>query len=253
MIRRLAHALPPAVRRRVSHLRARAANPRVALSRRTTPVSRVYGFDRGTPIDRHYIHDFLSRHSAAPGYAAGDVRGVVMEVGGDEYATRFGRHAVRRLDVLHVSPDNPRATIVGDLATGDNLPADTYDCVICTQTLQSIYDVAAAIATLHRMLRPGGVVLATMPGITPACRPDRDMWGDYWRFTSESVRRLFAESFGPSRVRVEAYGNVLAATSFLYGVAAEELRPGRLDARDPDYEVLIAVRAQKAAPGAADR
>jgi SAM-dependent methyltransferase len=245
--------LPPGVRRRALQLRARVVHPRIGLPRRTTPVSRVYGYDRGTPIDRHYIADFISRHGDAPGYGAGDVRGVVMEVGGDEYTRRFGGDAVRRLDVLHVTADNPRATIVGDLATGENVPADAYDCVICIETLQVIYDVRAAIATLHRTLRPGGVVLATVPGITSACLPDRDLWGDYWRFTSESIRRLFAEPFGPAGVRVEAYGNVLAAASFLYGVAAEELRPATLVARDPDYEVVIAVRAQKDVSGATIR
>jgi SAM-dependent methyltransferase len=247
MMRRAAHVLPPATRLRLSHLRARVSRPRVALLRRGTPLSRSYGFDRGTPIDRYYIADFLSRHGGAAAYGAGDVRGDVMEVGGDEYATRFGGAAIRHLDVLHVTADNPRATMVGNLTEADGLPAERFDCIICTQTLQVIYEVRAAIATLHRMLRPGGVVLATVPGITPACRPDRDLWGDYWRFTSTSIRLLFAERFGASGVHVEAYGNVTAAASFLYGVAAEELRSDQLDSRDPDYEVLIAVRAQRAA------
>jgi hypothetical protein len=47
-------------------------------------------------------------------------------------------------------------------------------------------------------------------------------------------------------VTVTSYGNVLAATAFLQGLAAEELHPEELDYRDPDYEVLISVRAVKA-------
>jgi len=43
------------------------------------------------------------------------------------------------------------------------------------------------------------------------------------------------------------YGNVLAATAFLHGLAAEELTREELDHRDPDYELLIGVRAQKPA------
>ena len=53
------------------------------------PVSRSFGFDRGQPIDRHYIEDFLRRHGSWPGYSAGDIRGVVMEVGDDVYTRRF--------------------------------------------------------------------------------------------------------------------------------------------------------------------
>ena len=153
--------------------------------------------------------------------------------------------SIEQLDVLHADASNPTATIVGDLSTGEGIPEGRFDCVICTQTLHVIYEVEGAIATLLRMLRPGGVALVTFPGITQTCRPDRDLWGDYWRFTTLSARRRFEAVFPPEGVRVEAYGNVLAATAFLYGLAAEDLRREELELRDPDYEMLIAVRAQR--------
>ena len=46
---------------------------------------------------------------------------------------------------------------------------------------------------------------------------------------------------------VEAHGNVLAATSFLQGLAAGELTVAELAYRDPAYEVLITASARKAA------
>ena len=46
---------------------------------------------------------------------------------------------------------------------------------------------------------------------------------------------------------VEAYGNVLAATGYLYGLAAEDLRREELQLRDPDYELVVAIRAVKRA------
>jgi len=213
--------------------------------RRAEPFSRHYGFDRGTPVDRHYIEDFLSRHGASPGYGAGDIRGHVLEVGGDEYSRRFGSREDTSIDVLHVDGSNPRATVVGDLTRHDGLPRDRFDCVICTQTLHVIWDFRAAIAGLHQMLRPGGVLLVTVPGITAACKPDRDLWGDYWRFTASSFRRLLEERFDPAGVTVEAYGNVLASVAFLHGLAAEELAAGDLALRDPDYEMLVCARAQR--------
>lgn len=221
--------------------------------RRPAPLSRWYGLDRGLPVDRYYIEDFLSRHSRSPGYGAGDFRGRVMEVGGDEYTRRFGASedgspAVERIDVLHVDSSNPKATVVGDLASGEGVPSEEYDCIVCTQTLHVVFDVRGAIASLHRALKPGGVLLATVAGISQTCRPDRDLWGDYWRFTSLSARRLFEERFPPEGVTVEAYGNVLAASAFLYGIAAGELRTEELDVRDPDYEMLVAIRAVKGAP-----
>jgi SAM-dependent methyltransferase len=109
--------------------------------------------------------------------------------------------------------------------------------------LSVIYDVRAALRTLHRILKPGGVLLATVPGISQVCRPDRYLWGDYWRFTSLSARRMLEELFPGDEVTVEPYGNVLTATAFLYGVAAEELRRGELDPHDVDYELLIGLRS----------
>jgi SAM-dependent methyltransferase len=111
--------------------------------------------------------------------------------------------------------------------------------------LQFIYDVRAAIRHLHRILKPSGVLLATFPGISQISRYDMDRWGDYWRFTTLSARRLLEEVFPPGNVTVRAYGNVLAAVAFLHGLSAEELRREELDYHDPDYELIITVRAVK--------
>jgi SAM-dependent methyltransferase len=219
--------------------------------RRLTPISRIYGEDRGLPIDRYYIEDFLSRHAGRGEYVLGDIRGHVLEIGDDYYSRKFGGTssgrlgAVERIDVLHVDESNSQATIVGDLTAASHIPSDTFDCIICTQVLLLVYDLRAAIQTLHRVLKPGGVVLATVPGISRICRPDVDLWGDYWRFTTRSARRLFEEAFPPQNVTVEAYGNVLSSIAFLHGLATKELRQAELDLRDPNYELLIGVRAQK--------
>lgn len=203
-----------------------------------TPVSRVFGLDRGTPIDRHYIESFLERHR-------GDIRGSVLEVGDATYTTRFGGDAVTQSHVLHAVEGNRRATIVGDLASGRGIPSDAFDCIVLTQTLGCIYDVRAAVGTSFRALRRGGVVLATVPGISQISRYDMDRWGDFWRFTTLSARRLFEESFAPEVVQVAAFGNVSAAAAFLQGRSLEEMDRRDLDFVDPDYELLIAIRAVK--------
>jgi SAM-dependent methyltransferase len=226
--------------------------------RRLRPISGVSGWDRGVPIDRYYIADFLRRHAGSEGYMQGDIRGRVLEIGDDLYTREFGgwegvprrSGGVEKVDVLSVDPGSAEATIVADLTTGEAIPSATFDCVICTQTLLLVYDVRAAVRTLHRILKPDGVLLATFPGISRICRPEIDVWGDYWRFTTLSARRLFEEVFPPGAVSVEAYGNVLSAIAFLHGLAAEDLKPAELDLRDPNYEVLIAVRARKSMPSA---
>jgi hypothetical protein len=74
-----------------------------------------------------------------------------------------------------------------------------------------------------------------------------DRWGDYWRFTTRSVLRLFEAAFPSGDIAVEAHGNVLVATAFLHGLSTRDLRQHELEYRDPDYEVLITVRAVKRA------
>jgi SAM-dependent methyltransferase len=204
--------------------------------RRVTPIGRNFGSDRGQCIDRYYIESFLARH-------AEDIRGHVLEIQDSCYTRYFGGKHVTRSDILDVAEDNPRATIVADLSAGNHIPSNTFDCIICTQTLLLIYDVRAAIRTLFRILQRGGVLLVTIPGI--AHKIARNERGDFWRFTSLSARRLFEEVFPAANVEVEAHGNVLAAIAFLHGLAVEELRPEELDYRDPDYEVSIAIRAVK--------
>jgi SAM-dependent methyltransferase len=140
---------------------------------------------------------------------------------------------------------NSKATIVADLTCADHISPDTFDCIILTQTLQFIYDVQAALKTLYRILKPGGILLATFAGISQISRWDMDRWGHYWNFTTLSAQRLFEESFPAATVKVEAYGNVLAAVALLNGLATQELRREELDHHDPDYEVLITVRAVK--------
>jgi SAM-dependent methyltransferase len=208
-------------------------------------VSDVYGFDRGTPIDRRYIEWFLGRFAGASGYAEGAIGGRILEIGGRDYADRFGAEA-SQVDVLHANAANPEATIIGDLTEEQVLEEGLYDCIICTQTLQVIWDVPAAMRTMHRGLKPGGALFITVPGITKACLPDRDHWGDFWRFTKASMRQLCEEAFRGGEVEVEAYGNVVSAVMYLYGFAAEELDPQELSLRDPDFEVIVAVRARKA-------
>jgi hypothetical protein len=56
---------------------------------------------------------------------------------------------------------------------------------------------------------------------------------------------MFQDSFGTDNVAVEAFGNVLAATAFLHGIAAEELTEEELLHPDRDFETLIAVRARR--------
>ena len=109
-----------------------------------------------------------------------------------------------------------KATLVADLTRAENIPSNTFDCIICTQTLMFIYNVQAAIRTLYRILKPGGVLLATVAGVShQISRHDMERWGDYWRFTSLSTRLLFQGVSGSQRqcedLRQRAGGDCFSA------------------------------------------
>lgn len=200
------------------------------------PLSAGFGYRRGLPVDRLYIEDFLAANAAA-------ITGRVLEVGDAAYSSRLGRD-VSAQDVLNLRSDNPATTIVGDLSQAGVLPAGAYDCQVITQTLHLIYDLEAAVRQLHAALKPGGTVLATVPGISPI---DPGEWGAtwYWSLTEASARRLFDDVFGAGNVEIAVQGNAFAATSFLQGVSVEDLEEDWLRERDPSYPVVIAIRARK--------
>jgi len=233
-------SLRDALRRRLARWRVRPPVGWVRLGglNRVTPISRAFGFDRGTPIDRYYIERFLSDHAA-------DIRGHVLEVGDDGYMRRFGGERVTQREVLHVTPGNPQATLVGSLETGEGLAGREYDCLILTQTLHCIYDIRAAVRTLHQVLAPGGVALVTLPGISQISRYDADRWGDYWRLTPSAAHRLFEEFFAHQQIDMRVYGNVLTATAFLQGLALEDLPPHALEHDDADYPLILCLRVKQ--------
>lgn len=206
--------------------------------RRVQPFGRHFGEDRGRALDRYYIEGFLAAHAA-------DIKGRVLEIGENRYTRQFGGDRVTRCDVLHVSPGNPRATIVADLTDAPQVPDATFDTAIITQTLHLIYDVGSAIRTIHRVLKPGGVLLLTVPGITQI--PHGTTWAStwFWSFTPLAVTRALAESFGSGGLTVQSHGNVLSAAAMLYGLSSDDLTPDELDMTDPDYPVIIGARAMR--------
>ena len=203
--------------------------------RRVEPISRQWGWDRGLPVDRYYIEQFLGRH-------AGDIHGRVLEIQDNWYTKKFGGAGVVTSDVLHLVEGNPQATLVADLTRAEAIASDTYDCAVITQTLNRIYDMRAAVRTLHRILRPGGVLLATVPGISHMDLNEKPS-GWYWGLTSLSIRQLFEEAFPSVNLTVEGFGNVLTACAFLQGIAMEELTSEELGYRDSNYDLLLTVRA----------
>jgi len=204
---------------------------------RLTPFDNDFGYGRGGPIDRYYIESFLREEAA-------HIRGRVLEIGDNSYTKQFGGEQVSQSDILHVNENNPQATFVGDLSAAPHIPDNTFDCLILTQTLQFIYEFRNALHTCFRILKPGGTLLLTVPGITPLDKGEwRDSW--YWSFTDKALQRLFAETFPVGNIAISSFGNVRVATAYLYGMGLPEIDQASLDYYDPQFQVINAVKAVK--------
>lgn len=200
----------------------------------TMPVSRLFGYDRGTPIDRYYMENFLQAECS-------ELRNVprTIEVGESTYSEKY-MYIDGRNDVLNYGKGM-------DLTKPESLPKAAYDLFICTQVFNFIYDVKAAIRGAFYLLKENGTLLATVAGnISPVSRSDMENYGHFWGFTYLAIQRLTSEVFGDGNVRVLPFGNSMAATAFVQGVAIEDLQNWSLwDITDTDYAICIGIVATK--------
>jgi GT2 family glycosyltransferase/SAM-dependent methyltransferase len=209
--------------------------------RRLEPLSPFWGAERGLVVDRRFIESFLARH-------ADDVRGRVLAYHDAHYATRYGRHRLRRCDVLDADATNPAATVVADLQRAPQLASGGYDCVLLPHVLQLLADPAAALAECARVLKPGGVLLATVPAAGRI--EDGGPRTDCWRFSRGGFAALLTQAFHADDVALEGLGGTDATLAFLAGLAAEEVDEALLDAGGADEPPLVVAARVATAPEA---
>lgn len=204
----------------------------------TRPLSRTFGSERGKAVDRVYIERFLKEN-------AKDIRGSVMEIESDDYIKKFGGDQVSEEWILHVKGWGGKNVIKGNFETGEGLRDNMVDCLICTQTLQYIFDLQSAMHHIYEILKPGGTALITVPGIKSLSQFHDENWGEQWSFTERSMGRLLADVFGEDQIEVRSWGNVRVAMAFLYGLCKEELKEEDFIYDDRQFPFLITARAVK--------
>jgi hypothetical protein len=209
--------------------------PRWGNLRRTRPFSDRFGFDRGTPIDRYYLDAFFRAQRPR-------ITGDVLEIQMPQYTERYG-HDVRHAHSVDISP-RFRPTFLCDLALADAVvPSDAYDCFLLPNSLCNLRDVEGCLRQALRVIKPGGVILATAAGFVPLTPDDPD----YWHLSAAGWEEVAARVWPGCDIEVESHGNCLAGVAAMLGLAWEELSRAELDVTDARYPVLVTLTCRKPA------
>lgn len=208
--------------------------PRLFLGVGVGPIGVALHGDRGQPIHRYYLEQFVREF-------AGDIRGRCLEFQDATYSSGFGGGRVTELDILHIDDSVPEATLVADLTADNDIPGDRFDCIICTHVLEVVTDPDRFVSELHRLLKPGGVLLLAVPHILY----DTTVCGELWRFTPRGLRSLLVKRFREEDIEIRAYGNSLAAAADIRGLAAREFRRKELEISDPRFVIEVCARVVK--------
>ncbi len=122
------------------------------------------------------------------------------------------------------------------------------DCLVVGDALASEDDPPATLAGLLAGLAPATAVrlIVVLPGtaLLPDDLPDSPR---RWLFSQASGESLARQALAGQAVTVTTRGNVLAASTDLLGLGADELWPEELAANDPQYPMVVMLETRMAA------
>jgi SAM-dependent methyltransferase len=121
-------------------------------------------------------------------------------------------------EYVGVDVANPAADLEGTVEEIP-VPDESFELVLCTQTLEHAADPARAVRELRRVTAPGGRVLASTHGVQ-VYHPNPD---DLWRWTHAGLERLFGENGDWSAVTVTPGSGTAACLGMLIAHYADLL------------------------------
>ena len=132
---------------------------------------------------RANVRQFMQTSAAA----WGDKPGLLLDIAPQDHEGARPYFSVSvAVETLDIDPA-AGATYCADLCRhNDQRPACRFDIVVCTEVLEHVLNPFAAISEIRRVLKPGGLLLASSPfnfrihGPLPDC----------WRFSEHGWRSL---------------------------------------------------------------
>jgi SAM-dependent methyltransferase len=97
---------------------------------------------------------------------------------------------VDRYDGVDLWPRSQKVTFAGDIQCLEMVRDGSYDSAICIEVLEHLPEPGRAVATIARILKPGGVVVISVPHLSRL----HDLPHDYFRFTEYGLRYLLGQA-----------------------------------------------------------
>lgn len=126
-------------------------------------------------ITRTRLREFLKKY-------ASDGHTLDVGCGNRMYGSYFPN--VTTLDI-EVRP-GVQVDIVADAHDLSQIEDNTYENILCTEVLEHLHTPHQAIAELHRVLKPGGMLILSTRFVFPL----HDVPGDYFRYTKYGLQHL---------------------------------------------------------------
>jgi SAM-dependent methyltransferase len=189
---------------------------------------RLREFIETAPLERESIYRFVVEQARAI-----KPKSRVLDIGAGEapYRELFSEHTYVTLDY----EDTPHSGEVDLHGAADAIPAesDTFDVILCTQVLEHVPRPRQALQEFHRVLGPGGLLVATVPFTWE----EHERPYDFFRYTRYGIEQLLAEAgFGEIEVRPRTdcfttLAQLVLNARWAMGTAADGLDGLRADAR----------------------
>jgi SAM-dependent methyltransferase len=141
--------------------------------------------------ENDYLHLFDLRNAIAR--AAGDAEGLWLDFGTPFaiYDIFMPNATVETADVLSDRSTTMPARPTYEFKPGEHCPAPDghFDGILSTQVLEHVPEPQFYLADAYRMLRPGGRLVLSVPGIWEDHHDAGGPDGDYWRWTAMGLRQ----------------------------------------------------------------